>query len=443
MKMAIIGTGIAGLAAAWALHEKYEITVFEKRARIGGHSHTVQTPEGVPVDTGFIVYNDWTYPHLIQLFRHLEVPVKRSDMSFAVSVDQGKLEYAGDSLNTIFAQRKNLLNFSYWRMLRDITKFYYQAPIWVARHPNSRVTLGRFLEHYKYSKAFINNHLIPMGAAIWSTPAEKMLEFPASTFIHFCENHGLLKIRRRPTWRTVDGGSKEYIDRLTANFKDKIKRDEQVSHVLRGKDSVTLTTIKDGNTNIYSFDQVIIATHGDEALKILQNPSTEERDVLQGFKYSENETYLHTDARLMPKNKRVWSSWNYMADKEHDQTKVSVTYWMNRLQSLDSETEYFVSLNPLVTPREDTIIKKMVYYHPMFNAAMIGSQKKLHTIQGVNRTWFCGSYAGYGFHEDALCSGLAVAKKLGFEEPWGALKTSSPASDNTIRNEEHKNDNPE
>ncbi len=433
MKIAIIGTGIAGLSAAWALNQKYEITVFEKRSRLGGHSHTVKTPEGVAVDTGFIVYNDWTYPYLIQLFRHLDVPVKRSDMSFAVSIDDGKLEYAGDSLNTLFAQRKNIFRFSYWRMLRDIAKFYHQAPIWVQRHPDSRVTLGRFLQHYKYSDAFIHNHLIPMGAAIWSTPADKMLEFPASTFIHFCENHGLLKIRNRPTWRTVDGGSREYVERLTADFKEKINIGEKVSHVLRGKDSATVTTTKDGETQIYSFDHVIIATHGDEALRLLQNPSTEEQDVLSGFKYSQNQTYLHTDRHLLPQKKRVWSSWNYMTNQKDDQTKVSVTYWMNRLQKLDSQTDYFVSLNPLQKPKPDTIIKEMVYYHPQFDGTMIAAQKKLHTIQGINRTWFCGSYAGYGFHEDALCSGLAIAKAFEFDAPWGELKPSSPAAYNTIR----------
>lgn len=440
MKIAIIGTGIAGLSTAWALNQKYDITVFEKRDRLGGHSHTVDASPDLPIDTGFIVYNDWTYPYLIQLFKHLDVPVKRSDMSFAVSVDKGALEYAGDSLNKIFAQRKNLFSPSYWRMLRDITKFYYQAPIWVERHPNSRVTLGRFLEHYKYSDAFINNHLIPMGSAIWSTPADKMLEFPASTFIHFCQNHGLLQISRRPTWRTVDGGSREYVSRLTADFKNKIKVGEKVSHVLRGQDSVTITAIKDGETNIYSFDQVVIATHGDDALTLLQNPSDEETDVLSGFTYSKNETYLHTDATLLPKKKKVWSSWNYMADTTSDQTAVSVTYWMNRLQNLDTDTDYFVSLNPLRIPDEDTIIKKMVYHHPMFNAKMIDAQQKLHTIQGVNRTWFCGSYAGYGFHEDALCSGLAVAKALGVSVPWDTLKPSSPAGLNTIKNQEINDD---
>lgn len=440
MKIAIIGTGIAGLSAAWALNQKHDITVFEKRDRLGGHSHTVQTPEDLPVDTGFIVYNDWNYPYLVQLFRHLDVPVKRSDTSFAVSVDDGKLEYASDGLNKIFAQRKNLFSLSYWKMLRDITKFYYQAPIWLERHPNSRVTLGRFLEHYKYSENFIHNHLLPMGAAIWSTPADQMTQFPAATFIRFCENHGLLRITRRPTWRTVDGGSREYVERLTANFKNKIKVGEKVSHVLRGDDSATVTAVKDGETNIYSFDQVIIATHGDDALTLLQNPSDEEKDVLGGFQYSENETYLHTDETLLPKKKRVWSSWNYMTSKDGntDQIKVSVTYWMNRLQNLksDSETDYFVSLNPLKTPAKNLVIKKMKYNHPMFNVAMIEAQQKLHTIQGVNRTWFCGSYAGYGFHEDALCSGLAVAKALGFEEPWSGIKEISPAGLNTIRPKE-------
>lgn len=376
MKIAIIGTGIAGLTVAWGLNQKYDITVFEKEDRLGGHSHTVQTPDNIPVDTGFVVYNDWNYPYLIQLFRHLNVPVKRSDTSFAVSVNDGHLEYAGDSLNKVFAQRKNFFNLSYWRMLRDIAKFYYQAPIWLDRHPDSKVTLGRFLEHYKYSDNFIHNHLIPMGAAIWSMPTDQMMTFPATTFIRFCVNHGLLKITRKPTWRTVAGGAQEYIDRLSADFIDKIKIGEKVSHVLRGKDSVTITATKGGETNIYSFDQVIIATHGDDALKILQNPSDEEKQVLSGFSYHKNETYFHTDETLLPVKKRVWASWNYMTEQKEGQTKVSITYWMNRLQNFKSETNYFVSLNPLKTPAENTIIKKMTYHHPMLNAEMMLSQKK-------------------------------------------------------------------
>ncbi len=429
--LAIVGTGISGLTCAWALHTLYNITVFEARDRLGGHSHTVTTTwdnhPDVPVDTGFIVYNNVTYPNLTEMFRLLNVPVKDSNMSFAVSMNDGALEYAGDNLSTLFGQRKNLLNFKFWQLLKDLLRFYKQAPRWCRENPMSTITLGEYLEQNNYSKAFIYDHIVPMGAAIWSTPNDEMLKFPATTFIQFCDNHGLLKIVDRPQWKTVDGGSKEYIKRIIADFEDKIHLDEPVQSIQRDEktDKVTIKT----KTREAQFDKVIIAAHGDQVLSLLKDADHKEKGIFSHFSYSTNEAYLHTDQSHMPKIKRTWSSWNYMAHQEQDQQSVSVTYWMNRLQGLSTPEPLFVTLNPLEPVNPDKIIKHMTYMHPLFTKEAIAAQKDLYKVQGHRNTYYCGAYAGYGFHEDGATAALAVSELLGFQRPWPE-NDASPAGQN-------------
>lgn len=458
VKIAVVGTGIAGMSAAWLLSQNpaVDLHVFESRDRLGGHSHTVTTREGVAVDTGFIVYNDWTYPNLIALFDHLDVPVKPSDMSFGLSVTRpnGKnLEYAGDNLNTLFAQRKNLVDLGYWRMLADLVRFYRHAPKWLAENDDSAMTLGDYLHQYRFSTQFIHDHLLPMGAAIWSTPDQDMLSFPAVNFIQFCQNHGLLKLSGRPQWRTVDGGSIEYIKRLTKPYADRIRLGCGVESVdTANPDKPTLTYCDKNNAqHTEEFDFIVFASHGNQTQKMLDSAATPARDYLKAFGYSQNKTYLHTDTRQMPDNRRVWSSWNYLADRvSSDQnTSVSVTYWMNRLQNLQTAEPLLVTLNPMTQIEPDKIIREQTYEHPIFTPNAMTAQKNIGTVQGIDNLWFCGSYLGYGFHEDALTSALAVTEALNTVidgdmrpiRPWAGDTSftgdSSPAGKNALRGYQH------
>ncbi len=425
-KIAIIGSGIAGMSAAWLLNRDNDITVFEADDHIGGHSNTVDAGKDgkpLPVDTGFIVYNEQNYPNLVALFDHLNVPTKPSDMSFAASIDEGKFEYSGTGLNGLLAQRSNLVNPRFWAMMSDIVRFYKTAPTLDGIAATADVSLGDYLRENNYSDAFIRDHILPMGAAIWSTTVNDMLDYPLATFVRFFESHGLLKFKDRPKWRTVDGGSREYVKRLTASYRDRVKR-EGVVAVTRTIGGVEVMTTSGGQ---HLFDDVVLATHADEALTLLSNPSQSEQQLLGAFQYTDNDTYLHTDERLMPKRRRVWSSWNYIDDGAADAGKqLTLSYWMNRLQSIDKSNPLFVTLNPHVAPRDEMIIRKFSYQHPLFNAAAINAQKGLWQLQGRDRLWFCGSYFGYGFHEDALEAGLAVAEQLsGTLRPWNVTANSS------------------
>jgi predicted NAD/FAD-binding protein len=430
MRIGIIGSGIAGLGAAWLLSRtnRHDITLYEQNDYVGGHSNTRMTPQGVPVDTGFIVFNHVTYPNLVALFRAAGVKTEASNMSFAVSLDDGKLEYAGDSVRTLFAQKRNLFRPSFHRMWRSIVRFYREAPAILQDVDNTALTLGEYLENQRYDRGFVFDHLLPMGAAIWSASIEEMMEFPAQSFVRFFQNHGLMKLSDRPQWYTVTGGSREYVKILTAGFADRI-------HTKRGATMVKRlaangVTVRDSTGKSATYDQVIIATHGDQALKLLADPSADERSVLGAFRYQPNRTILHTDARLMPKRRPVWASWNYMGDRRRGANVVtSVSYWMNRLQNIGGAVDYFVSLNPLVEPAADRVIYEVNYDHPMFSREAIEAQRRIGTIQGADRTWFCGSYCGYGFHEDAVSSGLAVAEALGAKRPW-SIEESSPAFGN-------------
>jgi predicted NAD/FAD-binding protein len=418
LRIAVVGTGISGMAAAWLLSGRHEVTVYERADRIGGHSNTVEarTPAGpVPVDTGFIVYNEQTYPNLTALFAHLKVPTDATDMSLGVSLDDGALEYSGISLNTLFAQRRNIVSPRFWSMLRDLRRFYSQAPADM-RRLGDQATLGDYLKLGGYGAAFRDDHLLPMAAAIWSAPAKAMLDYPAAAFIRFHDNHGLLKIVDRPVWRTVTGGSRAYVAQLTKPYANRIRLNETILAIHRVAGGVEITTA----AGIECYDHVVMATHADQALALLADPTARERALLTPFRYSRNLAVLHCDERLMPRRRAVWSSWNYIGNRNSNSAAgLTVTYWMNRLQQLGTDAPMFVTLNPTVPPHAGTIHHSEIYEHPLIDAAAMTAQKKLWALQGRNRTWFCGAYFGAGFHEDGLQSGLAVAEALGgVRRPW-------------------------
>ncbi|WP_341988613.1 NAD(P)/FAD-dependent oxidoreductase [Azorhizobium sp. AG788] len=413
LRIAVIGSGIAGLSAAWLLSQRHEVSVFEADDRVGGHSHTVDAGD-TPVDTGFIVYNEATYPNLTALFEHLDVPTKASDMSLGVSLDNGRLEYSGDNLASLFAQPRNLLRPRFWSMLRDLLRFYREAP---AHAPHlGALSLEDYLRRNGYGSAFRDDHLYPMAAAIWSTPAAEIGAYPAASFIRFCVNHGLLQVKDRPAWRTVDGASRAYVQRLTRPFADRIALKRGVRALRRLGAGVEVIDTDGVSAH---FDHVVIGAHADQALAMLTDPSPAERSVLGAFGYSRNEAVLHSDTRLMPKRRRVWSSWNYTSVREGGTNHLSVTYWMNKLQGIPEHTPLFVTLNPVRAPDPAKVIRTDSYLHPMFNSAALAAQRQLWSLQGVRNTWFCGAYFGAGFHEDGLQAGLAVAEALGgVRRPW-------------------------
>ncbi|WP_420415187.1 NAD(P)/FAD-dependent oxidoreductase [Roseibium sp.] len=418
MRIAVIGSGISGNSAAWALNAHHDIVLYEKRLRPGGHSATADIDyDGTPmsVDTGFIVYNELNYPNFTALLDHLGVGTEITDMSFALSADCGKLEWSGDSLNTVFAQRKNLVSPRFLKMLRDILRFNKQAVVDLADGKLAGQTLGGYLEAERYSKGFINDYLLAMGAAIWSTPINEMRAYPAESFVSFFDNHRLLSLDRQ-LWRTVSGGSRNYVQKLIAPFENKVRLGSEVVEILRQNGKVI---IRDITGHVDTFDHVILAGHSDQSLAMLGDASAEERRILSAIRYRPNEVYLHRDEDLMPKKKQVWASWNYMSDRDAGETRdVTVSYWMNRLQNLDRSKPVFVTLNPFQAPREDKTFAKYIYDHPQFDAGALAAKKQLHHIQGVNNTWFCGAWNGHGFHEDGLVSGLNVAKTLGAVLPW-------------------------
>lgn len=414
--IAVVGTGISGLSAAWLLSQRHDVTVFERDARTGGHSNTVAVdgPGGpIPVDTGFIVYNEATYPNLTALFAHLGVPTARSEMSFSVSLDNGRLEYSGSGLGGLLAQRRNLVRPRFWSMLRDLTRFYRESPAALDAAEASGATLGAWLDAGRYGAAFREDHLLPMAAAIWSAPLDEILDYPAASFISFFHNHGLLKLRDRPDWRFVVGGSRTYVERLARSFAGRIKVGTGVASIRREGDSVR---IRDRAGETHGFDEVVIAAHADDALAMLDGPSLAERRLLGAFRYSRNLAVLHSDPAQMPRRRSTWSSWNHIGHGD-GQAPTTVTYWMNRLQAIPGETPYFVTLNPHRPPAR--IRHSETYHHPVIDTAAIAAQQELWALQGQRNTWFCGAYFGAGFHEDGLQAGLAVAEALGgLRRPW-------------------------
>ncbi len=420
MKIAVVGAGISGLSSAWLLSKRHEVFLFERKAHVGGHSDTAEVVEAdrrtVPVDTGFIVYNEQSYPNLVALFDLLGVETSATEMSFSVSLGNGAYEYSGNGAAGLFAQRRNLLSPTHWFMVRDIVRFFGEVSELDAGSIDPNLSIGDWLVSSGYGDAFVCRHILPMGAAIWSTPANAMLGFPMAAFARFFSNHGLLipDVDKRPIWRTVRGGSREYVQRVLADFKGTHMVGAPVSSVARAVDGVHVTT---GDGHCALFDQCVIATHANEALALLDDADAAERALLGAFSYSKNETYLHTDPQLMPRRKRAWSSWNYVGDGKSEH--LSVSYWMNRLQPLDTDNDYFVTLNPWRSIADDQVIKHVTYQHPVFDVGAMTAQRELWSLQGRRRTWFAGSYFGYGFHEDGLQAGLAVAEDLGgVVRPW-------------------------
>jgi predicted NAD/FAD-binding protein len=418
LEVAVIGSGIAGLSAAWLLSRRHRVILYESATRPGGHSNTVDVG-GIPVDTGFIVFNEATYPNLKALFAHLGVPTKASEMSFAVSLDGGDLEYAGTDLGGLFAQRRNIVRPRFWSMLRDLRRFYREAPVH-AQDMSPSVTLGEYLDTHQYGEAFQLDHLLPMAAAIWSASASSLRDYPALHFIHFCENHGLLKFVNRPVWRTVNGGSREYVKKLLAGIGE-TRLGRAAQSIRRLHDSVA---VRDESGDEQGFDHVVLACHADQALALIDNPTEQECTLLGAFGYTRNRAVLHGDTRFMPRRRSVWASWNYLGRRDHTD-ELLVTYWMNRLQGLANVPPLFVTLNPVVEPALESIIREEFYDHPRFDSEAMRAQKGLWSLQGGNRTWFCGAYFGAGFHEDGLQSGLAVAEQLGgARRPWSVPNES-------------------
>jgi predicted NAD/FAD-binding protein len=427
MRVAVVGTGIAGNAAAWTLSKRYPVTVYDREIRPGGHSHTVTIDyDGTPlaVDVGFIVYNELNYPDLTALFAHLGVETVESCMSFAVTADGGRFEWKGGGNNWretaagLFAQTLNLLSPSYLWMLRDILTFNARSVEDYAAGRLAGLSLGDYFSQRKFAPRLLTDYLAPMGAAIWSAPASEMLDFPAENFVAFFSNHRLLQYAR-PVWRTVKGGSRNYVEKLTSAFRERIRLGRAVTSIERTPHGVIVHD-SHGRSDIY--DHVVIAAHSDQALAMLSDADDCERAVLGAIRYAPNTVYLHRDPRLMPKRRRAWASWNFLRWRREGtaENDVAVTYWMNQLQGIDQDKPLFVSLNPPFEPDAELTFGKYVCEHPQYNAAAFAAQRRLDDIQGRRHTWFCGAWTGYGFHEDGLRSGLSIAQALGATVPWRA-----------------------
>lgn len=417
MRIAVIGAGISGLSAALRLQDRHDVVLFERDARAGGHTHTVDvTIDGVTgaVDTGFLVYNERTYPLLIALFKELDIPQAPTDMSFAASIGPHRLEWCGSNLASLFAQPSNLLRPGFWRMIRDILRFNRQATTLAgASETTERLDepLEGFLLREGYSDDFRDAYLLPMAAAIWSCPTATMMKFPLGSFVRFFHNHGLLQIEGRPRWMTVPGGARQYVDKMLSRLAD-VRLGEAVLSVSRhaepGREAVSVCTARGTEW----FDQVVFACHSDQALALLADADAEERQLLSAVAYQPNRALLHTDCALMPRRRRAWAAWNYLSDGNPGSPAVSVTYWLNRLQPLTLPRPVFVTLNPLSEPAPGTLIREIAYSHPMFDRAAMRAQKRLRARQGMRQTWYAGAWLGYGFHEDGLRSGLEVASAI-------------------------------
>jgi uncharacterized protein len=419
-RIAVVGSGISGLAVAWLLKDSYQVSLIEAGSYFGGHSNTVDvTLNGMthPVDTGFLVHNDLTYPNLIELFRHLKVDVHASDMSFGVSIAEPDIEWAGTDLSTVFAQRRNLIRPAFLSMLRDILRFNKNAQRYLTEAQSNSISLEQLLDRERFGQTMRDWYLLPMAAAIWSAPVKDILGFPAAHFLTFCLNHRLLQIQERPQWKTVVGGSRCYVQKLVEQLTD-VRLNTPVQCVERLADSVLLHSSR----GVERFDAVVLACHAPTSLALLDDAVPQEREVLQAFRYQENRAVLHTDIRLLPRRKKVWSAWNYLsqggAGKEQP---VAVSYLLNQLQALPFTQPVIVTLNPHIEPLPDLMLKELTYEHPILDAAAARAQEKLPSIQGLDRVWFCGAWAGYGFHEDGLKSALRVVRDFGVEIPWGAV----------------------
>lgn len=430
-RIAVIGGGAAGLGAAWLLSRRHRVTLYEAAGYLGGHARTVVVEidgQSMALDTGFMVYNEFNYPVLTRLFDALGVATQPSSMSFSVSINDGAFEYAGN-LRGLLAQPTNLAHVGFWRMLHDIKRFNRDAIALATRHLDSaQITISEFIRRQGYSREFSERYLLPMGAAIWSASLKSIADYPADQFSKFFNNHGLLQFRNRPPWRTVTGGSREYVRRMRETMRTRTLLNRPVVAVQRRPEEIR---ILDCSGKIEAYDQVVLATHADTTLRLLGDQATEdERRILGRIRYSRNAALLHMDARLMPKRKTIWSSWNYQARTAADgRDAVSVTYWLNRLQSLRTLRPVLISLNPVREPRSDLILGEFKYDHPILDRSAITAQRELASLQGVSRSWFCGAYFGHGFHEDALRSGFDIAEALHAPAPWTLERPGLKATD--------------
>lgn len=415
-RIAIVGSGISGLGAAALLHTTHDITVYEREARIGGHARTLRIDyDGTPidVDTGFIVYNERNYPYLTRLFRHLKVPVQKSNMTFGVSIRDGQLEWGAENLNAVFGQRRNIFNLRFWQFLFDILRFNARAAATVRKMPDA--TLGELIAAMRLGPMFAPYYILPMGGAIWSCPLEAMLSFPAKTFVDFFENHGLLTVTQQPQWYTVTGGSKVYLEKLAAPFFDRIRTACGVAKVTRAHGKVQ---VEDSQGGVAEYDHIIFACHAPQTLAMLADADADEQRLLSAFPYQPNTVVLHRDAEQMPKRKACWSSWVYLSNGDTTRRDLTVTYWMNQLQSINSQHPLFVTLNPLTPIAPDKIFDTCVLDHPVYAPVAVAAQRDMAARQGQRNTWYCGAWLRNGFHEDGLASAVAVARQLGGDAPW-------------------------
>lgn len=421
-KIAVIGSGISGLSTAWLLNQKYDITLFEKNATLGGHANTVDVeyPNGpntkkISVDTGFIVYNFRTYHHLKQLFEFLKIEICASVMSFGIKDYSSGLEYVGSNLSGVFAQKRNLLNPAFWLMIFDILKFNKNATKLVesGSEIDTKLTLEEFINRLKLGKYFKEHYLFPMASAIWSCPVEQMKLYPAKTFLRFFYNHGLLTVTNQPQWYSIKNGSREYVKKISASFADKIKLNTQITKCWQGTNGLTL---EDRLGNKYEFDHVIFASHADETFKIISDKTPEETRILSKFKFSQNLAVLHRDENQMPKNKKAWASWVYLSAPQN--TKTSLSYWMNNLQTIEKKFPLFVTLNPIEEVDSAKVFGTFKYEHPIFDFDAISAQQEIKSIQGKRNIWFVGAWLKYGFHEDGICSAIELANKFEILAPW-------------------------
>ena len=406
MKIAVIGSGISGLSAAYFLSKKYKVDLFEQNNHIGGHSYTFDIKDKdktISVDLGFIVFNELTYPNLIKFFNELNVPFEKSDMTFSVSIKDSNVEYGGKGLGGIFANKMNIFNFKFLKMIREIISFYKLAPTLLDQDLKNE-TLGSYLEKSNLSKYFIEYHIIPMVAAIWSMPFSNAKKMPLNLFLNFFINHGLFRLKNRPQWYTVTNRSRAYVKKITEKISGEIYKNNRVKNINRSNDNVRILI---GN-EYFDYDHVVLASHADQSLNMLENPTQEEKNILTKFTYVSNTAFLHTDESLMPLRKKAWSSWNSI----NKEGKTCITYWLNKLQNLNTSKNYFLTLNPIEEIMNDKVIKKVNFTHPYFNTENVTLQKNLYTLQGKKRTWFCGSYFGYGFHEDGLRSSIELMKNF-------------------------------
>ena len=410
MKIAVVGSGISGLSAAYYLSKKHHVDLFEKEDRFGGHSHTIDLSFGtkkVSVDIGFIVFNYATYPNLINFFEENNIAIEKSDMSFSVSVEKSSFEYCGRGLNGIFSNKTNLFNLRFLKMFFDIIKFYKKCDN--IKKIDQETTLGDYLRKENLSKEFINYHLIPMVSAIWSMPPSAASQMPLRFFLKFFQNHGLFKLKNRPQWYTVSNRSRTYVENILSKISGEYFKNYKVNKIISKTNGIDL--YYGGKNEFFDYDKVIIATHADQALSMIEDPTDQEKEILSNFNYKENFAYIHTDESVMPRNKNAWCSWN-SSMKENEIEKNSITYWLNLLQNLECEKNIFLTLNPYSEIDETKILKKVKFTHPYFDQSALNYQSKLKNLQNKRNILFCGSYFGYGFHEDGIKSSIEMLKNL-------------------------------